>query len=69
MGSHWVQQLEKQNTVVTVTEWKLAVLHMFVWFDFISIPQTCTKMNKSSRSSLVLLLLVPLLLFLLLHMH
>ena len=38
--SFWLQQLVlKQNTVVTAAQWKVALLHMFVWFDFISIPQ------------------------------
>ncbi len=38
--SHRLQQVVlKQNTVVNATEWKVALLHMFVWFDFISMLQ------------------------------
>ena len=30
--SFWTQQLLlKQNTIVTAAQWKLALLHMFVW--------------------------------------
>ena len=38
--SHWIQQLAiKQNTEATAKEWKAALPHMFVWFDFMSVPQ------------------------------
>lgn len=38
--SFWAQRVAfKQNTAVTAKEWKLALPHMFVWMDFLSIPQ------------------------------
>ena len=48
--SYWVQQLYyKQKTIVTAAQWKVALLHMFVWFDFISIPQTCAASGPASN--------------------
>ena len=48
--SFWLQQLGyKQITVVTAAQWKAALLHMFVWFDFISIPQTCAASGPASN--------------------
>lgn len=38
--SHWLQQLVlKENTVVTASEWKAVLPRMYVWLDFVSIPQ------------------------------
>ena len=40
IDSAWLQQvLFKQNTILTRKELMRAVPHMFVWFDYISIPQ------------------------------
>lgn len=38
--SHWQQKVVfHQNTVVTAKEWMAALPHMYIWLDFMSIPQ------------------------------
>jgi len=38
--SHWVEQVGMKHTeTVTAAAWKAALPHMFVWFDYWSVPQ------------------------------
>ena len=40
--SYWMQELlTKKKTSVSAKEWKDALPHMFVWMDFLCIPQPC----------------------------
>ena len=49
--SHLMQQMiYKQNTVVTAEEWKAVLPHMFIWLDFLGVPQMCIyKASDKSR--------------------
>ena len=49
--SHYLQQLVfKQNTVVDAGQWKAALPSMFVWFDFMSIPQLGARGTETDNA-------------------